>query len=277
MRGLSSSSEDDEALIAENCRGACSLGDRVVTLFAEGNGGVKSVGDVVEDFWMGMKNVNGDVEDVSKNMKVVSKIMEGVIENMEGVSENMEGLIENADYVIENIEDVYKEAEDVVEDTDDSSGSEEEVSIYCDQIKIESENRIEETGGNMNKNLETKNIIEYTSDHENNFIEIARSEMEKMNYMEQNLASVIIKIEEAETGSIDEKENIAEVNGNVKIIEGLQDKNDSEEDNDKDTKEDHIKSPSPPPCDPGVPLLVPVCMVGLAIAIPLTIYLATRK
>jgi len=277
MRGLSSSSEDDEALIAENCRGVCSLGDRVVTLFAEGNGAVKSVDNVVEDFWMGMKTVNGDMEDVSKNMKVVNKIMEGVIENMEGVSENIEGLIENADYVIDNIEDVYKEAEDVVEDTDDSSGSEEEVSMNCDQIKIESENRIDETGGNINKNLETKDIVEYTSDLENNFIEIARSEMEKMNYMEQNLASVITKIEEAETGGIDEKENIAEVNGNVKIIEGLQDKNDSEEDNDKDTKEDHIKSPSPPPCDQGVPLLMPVCMVGLAIAIPLTIYLATRK
>jgi len=33
MRSLSSSNEDDEAFIVENCRGACSLGERVVEVF----------------------------------------------------------------------------------------------------------------------------------------------------------------------------------------------------------------------------------------------------
>ena len=69
MRGLSSCSEDDEALILENCRGACSLGDRVVTVVVEGGIGVGSGGEGVQD----VEGVRQNAKDENVDAEIVSE------------------------------------------------------------------------------------------------------------------------------------------------------------------------------------------------------------
>merc|ERR1711981_95594 len=64
MRGLSSCTEDEEALISENCRGPCHLGNRVVTTFVDEEQQEDSEASCIEHSFKG--GIDDIVDDVKK-------------------------------------------------------------------------------------------------------------------------------------------------------------------------------------------------------------------
>lgn len=202
MRGLSSCSEDDEALILENCRGACSLGDRVVTVVVEGGIGVGSGGEGVQD-----------VEGVRQNAK----------------DENVDA--------------------EIVSEGDESTEGVTDIS-FVDNNQVEIRPLIEKK---LDKKADATKIPEHLSDHENNYIE-SEGKVEKSKSLENGLTSLMTEIEASETAGIVEKDK-------------------SEDQDNQNDKEDRTKED----IQPTVNLLVPVCIATLALAIPITVYLVTRK
>jgi len=190
MQGLSSCTEDDESLISENCRGTCSLGNRVVHIYVEGK---KQIDDECASVDICPQRV---MENTEKNRK------------KDILNDN---LCEKAGECDDNIEIMTK------------SGS------FWDTV----------------------------NDHKNGSIEVSRE------HSNENYVNVKKKERETMVG----KEDIPEVNGNVTKVE---------EESYSEPKILADPTEEPPPV-PGVPLLMPVCIAGLALAIPLSIYLVTRK
>lgn len=197
MRGLSSCTEDDEALISENCRGTCSLGNRIVHIYVEGR---------------------KQIDDECASLDICP---ERAMEKMEKNGKK-----------------------DILNDNND----------LCD----------EKTGQcDDNTKMMTKSgtFGDSVNDHKNASIEVSR-ELSTTNH---------VHVEKKERETTEGKEDIPEVNGNVTKVE------------EKDYSEQKIiadPTEEPPPAEspvPGVPLLMPVCIAGLALAIPLSIYLVTRK
>lgn len=183
MRGLSSCTEDDEALISENFRGTCSLGNRVVHLHVEGK------------------------KQVEDNCAYVDICKEGMRENRKNT--NQESL------------------------------------------------RNEKQDFNNEKTGQLETVRKCVNVHENSSIGVFRESTNKMD-------DKYVKTKERETSK--GNEDIKEVNGNV-----------TEVDDENNLEHNSIATSTEEPESAGVPLLMPLCVAGLALAIPLSIYLVTRQ
>merc|ERR1711874_653624 len=314
MRGLSSCTEDEEALISENCRGPCHLGNRVVTTFVDEEqqednealcidhsfkGGID---DIVDD----VKKMNNFVEGLEKLSDDTIREVKGVInvpspdnndddqqsvghcdDNVHTHVKSMTGydhennfveITEIPDNSVHEtpIEHEYKSAATGIEvhaeesvdsnpvsDTPENMSSHEIVMKTTpeDDVIIETTELLNQSSDIFDTNAETNTCVEHTNDLEKNVVEI----LQESNDISDNtsIASDNTKIGESESREIDEEICTTENNGVL-----TKDEDEIEEDL---TSKDIVEEPPPSS------FVLPVCITGLALAIPLAIYLATKK
>jgi len=236
MCSLSSSGEDDEALVTENCRPTCSLGARVVTVY-EDSGDV--VGDVIESMigvTEGESEVTVVVDEVTEVKSDVLQITISDVDMQSAIEESLICPVIDKDAIEDNTSD-----EHTIEDN------------AFDKDTVEYETFDKDT-------IENNNVDKDTTEEDNSVhIDIIEDNTVEKDAIEDSTVD-----KDTIEDNIVEKDTIEDETVHIDTIKDKAVDDESITEEDDNTK--HLT----------INILVPVCIASLAVAIPVAVYMARR-